>query len=527
MRTNDFNETAFNMDTNPSQFSKVGNMVLQNSRTNLNSINDNLRQNIDMYKDMINREREIQDQMQEQENLNYDKRKMDELKNTIFYDPEDNEKNCRANKIYSNATKIVFAGTGTVNDEKEIENLRKMQQSMVHHQMLARQIEEKKMRKEAEKRKEEEEERIARLANERIQRRLAKSDETKNKEVNDKILNEMENLNTNNLTINLPQNRANTSINPNLTTQRINQINFANLNNQMSMQNANFNSNSTMSNQTQVMQEQMQPLDTQSFSLINQQRAMQNQQQIYDNQMQPPQNYQSMQFSNTIPNMPQYNRPRPPNMMENQQREFYDYSFEPNQNTMPHMDHFKRKEVFDDKFYIDDLVKEIRERLSSEIKFELGKFHEEMINSTNTLKKGISNLRDMALKVSSEKNHIDNQVKGLRNQVLNLHYEDELRTNELMKALASEDNYKILPSDTFYRDSSGKIKDVNKIDDDYIQMMDYLANGTTNVNLKQQRKFIPLADYDDIYSNDGLGKSDDDYEYLLNYNKLMNNYYNF
>ena len=493
MHAQNLNENTQNYGKNPSQLSLAGNRVLQNSRTQLNTINDDLRQSIDVYKDKIERERQLKAQMDEQEGANYDKRKLDELQNTIFYDAEDNDVNRRANKVYANATKVVFSGSGTVNEDKEVENLRKYQQSLAHHTALTRQVEEKRRRIEAEKEKEREMEEIERKALERIRRRQ-EMEEKKKDQVRSNVQHEMNTLSTNHLTQNEPQRAVSDPAQSHLSVNSTNQFNYLNAINK-------FNSM------------QSQPADNGVATNVPPNYSQQPAQIS-------PQNYQTA----TIPYPPNAQMMAAPP----QRQDFSEqYNFRPDQASMPHMEHFKQKEVFDDRFYVDDLVKEIRERLSSEINFKMQQFHEEMLNSSNMIKREILNLRDVALKVNQEKNQIDTEIKGLRHQVLDLHHEDEVRTNELMKALTSEDNYKILPTDTFYRDSGGRIKDVNKIDDDYIQYMDYLAHGTGNRNLKEQRRFIPLAEYEDLHTDEYYGQRDREYETMLDYNSRLSNHYNF
>lgn len=484
MNTLNFNEHALKATNPQSQLAMVGNMVLQNSRSNLNIVNENLQSQINFYKQKIEEERQLSEQMDPTKDPNYERLKLQELKNTIFYDPEDNEVNYRANKIYNNTTKVIFSGAGTVNEDKEVENLRRMQQSLAHSKALTNQIEQKKLAKLAEQEAVREKEEMERKALERIERRKLMCPDV-DKAVEARIKSENNALLTNTLTQNISNTLNKIPLQQNIQAPRFVQTS---------------STGNMMTNMAETIQGQNQMTST--AMVMPPQFIPQRQNQVFMNQQ---------MGSN-----------------ETMRRDFSEqYNFQPDQTAMPHMDSFKRKEVFDDKFYIDDLVKEIRERLSSEINFKMQQFHEEMLTSSNMIKKEILNLRDVALKVNQEKNHIDTEIKGLRKQVLNLHYEDEIRTNELMKALTSEDNYKILPTDTFYRDSSGKIKDVDKIDDDYIQYMDYLANGTGSRNLKEQRRFIPLSEYEDVYKDEYYGKKDSDYDSLLDYNNKLSNYYNF
>lgn len=479
-----FNDNTMGYGPGTNQLAMAGNMVLQNSRTNINSINDDLRKSIIGFQQKIDQEKELKAQLAEQEAHNYEIKKMEEFKNMPFYSADDNDANRLANKHHNTKTNLIFAITATTDKDTENEQLRKYQQALAHSTALTQQVYAKNMIKLKESEEERKRQELEEMALRRIELRKQRYPGA-DKQVQSIVKHEMNNLN-NNITQNINSQTG--------SQQLVNQKNIQLVDTMGSTCNGISEMNTTITNQ--------QPIQLHTLTM--------------------PHQIIQQTLTQTIPNH-QMTMPA-----ETIRRDFSEqYNFTPMQSTMPHMDHFKRKEVFDDKFYIDDLVKEIRERLNTEINFKMQQFHEEMLGATSMIKKQVLNLSDMALKVNQEKNHIDHEINGLRKQILNKNYEDELRTTEIMKALTSEDNYKILPSDTFYRDSGGRIKDIKKIDDDYIEYMDYLANGTGNKHLREQRTFIPLADYDDVYKDEYYGKKDQEYESLMNYNNRLSNYYNF
>lgn len=192
---------------------------------------------------------------------------------------------------------------------------------------------------------------------------------------------------------------------------------------------------------------------------------------------------------------------------------------------MPTLSHYHKRDIFDDKYYILDLERKIRNHITEEITDKMNRFHSNVLQENQKLKDQLTAYQSEILKVSQNKSKIERDIEQLRKQILQDQYKDEVRTDELIKAMEGEGNHRILPSDTFYRDSGGMIKDVKRIDDDYIEQMDYLANYGRDRPLIDERRFVPLADYEDLYEEKGYKEDDRFYNDLLDYqSKLISTY---
>ena len=188
---------------------------------------------------------------------------------------------------------------------------------------------------------------------------------------------------------------------------------------------------------------------------------------------------------------------------------------------MPTLNHYHKKDFFDDKYYILDLERKMRNHITEEITDKMNRFHSNVLQENQKLKDQLTVYQNEILKVSQNKSKIERDIEQLRKQILQDQYKDEVRTDELIKAMEGEGNHRILPSDTFYRDSGGMIKDVKRIDDDYIEQMDYLANYGRDRPLIDERRFVPLADYEDLYDEKGYKEDDKFYNDLLDYQSQL------
>ena len=108
------------------------------------------------------------------------------------------------------------------------------------------------------------------------------------------------------------------------------------------------------------------------------------------------------------------------------------------------------EELKKERQFMKKLPDEIHTRIKAAMNNELEHMKGEMNNNTSALREQIMTLRAQALDIDSGKTRATEEIGRLRSNLANLHYEDEIRTHELIESLAAENCNRILPSSSTF-----------------------------------------------------------------------------
>lgn len=109
--------------------------------------------------------------------------------------------------------------------------------------------------------------------------------------------------------------------------------------------------------------------------------------------------------------------------------------------------------------FLEQLPEEIRRRIQATMNVELQKLKNEVNKGSNVLRDEIIRLRSQAIELDEEKRKARNDLHKLREQLAKIQYEDDIRTHELLNALAEDNLYKILPSSSRFSMPEALFKD--------------------------------------------------------------------
>lgn len=99
-----------------------------------------------------------------------------------------------------------------------------------------------------------------------------------------------------------------------------------------------------------------------------------------------------------------------------------------------------------EKDFMMNLPDEINQKIQLIMSQQLDKMKTEINQGTNELRDNILNLRAKAIELDEERRRAAHEVNRLRSNLVRLQYEDDIRTNELLSALADDNLNRILPS---------------------------------------------------------------------------------
>ena len=121
--------------------------------------------------------------------------------------------------------------------------------------------------------------------------------------------------------------------------------------------------------------------------------------------------------------------------------------------TMKEMEEQKeklREQLKDDiereKMFLKTLPDEIQKKITSAMNLELQRMKNEVNYGTNILRDQILKLRNQALEIDQERRKAGDDLHTLRSNLAKIQYQDDIRTQELLDALAEDNLNRILPS---------------------------------------------------------------------------------
>ena len=103
-------------------------------------------------------------------------------------------------------------------------------------------------------------------------------------------------------------------------------------------------------------------------------------------------------------------------------------------------------ELAKEKEFLATLPDEIRRRIQASMDTELLRLKNEVNNGTNILRDEIIKLRSQAVELDHEKKQATRELHRLRKNLAKIQYNDDIRTHELLNALAEDNLYRLLPS---------------------------------------------------------------------------------
>ena len=103
-----------------------------------------------------------------------------------------------------------------------------------------------------------------------------------------------------------------------------------------------------------------------------------------------------------------------------------------------------------EKEFLETLPEEIRKKIQATMDVELHRLKNEVNHGTNILRDEIIKLRSQAVELDQEKKEATRDLHKLRENLAKIQYNDDIRTHELLNALAEDNLYKILPSSSKY-----------------------------------------------------------------------------
>lgn len=104
------------------------------------------------------------------------------------------------------------------------------------------------------------------------------------------------------------------------------------------------------------------------------------------------------------------------------------------------------EELYKEKEFMQMLPDEIQRKIATTMTNQLEKMKLEINQGTNLLRDNILNLRAKAIELDEERRRATHEVNKLRSHLSKIQYEDDIRTNELLGALAEDNLNRILPS---------------------------------------------------------------------------------
>lgn len=103
-------------------------------------------------------------------------------------------------------------------------------------------------------------------------------------------------------------------------------------------------------------------------------------------------------------------------------------------------------ELYKEKEFMQLLPDEIQRKITNTMASQLERMKLEINQGTNLLRDNILNLRAKAIELDEERRRATHEVNKLRSHLSKIQYEDDIRTNELLGALAEDNLNRILPS---------------------------------------------------------------------------------
>lgn len=99
-----------------------------------------------------------------------------------------------------------------------------------------------------------------------------------------------------------------------------------------------------------------------------------------------------------------------------------------------------------EKEFMMNLPDEINQKIQLIMQQQLDKLKTDVNQGTNNLRDNILNLRAKAIELDEDRRRAAHEVNRLRSHLVRLQYEDDIRTNELLAALADDNLNRILPT---------------------------------------------------------------------------------
>lgn len=121
-----------------------------------------------------------------------------------------------------------------------------------------------------------------------------------------------------------------------------------------------------------------------------------------------------------------------------------------------------QEDLFKEKEFMMLLPEEINKKISMIMNQQLDRMKFELNQGTNQLRDNILNLRAKAIELDEERRRAAHEVNKLRSHLAQIQYEDDIRTNEMLSALADDNLNRILPSSSRFNMPEALIRDYDE-----------------------------------------------------------------
>ena len=117
------------------------------------------------------------------------------------------------------------------------------------------------------------------------------------------------------------------------------------------------------------------------------------------------------------------------------------------------------EELFKEKEFMMMLPEEINKKINMIMNQQLDRMKVDLNQGTNQLRDNILNLRSKAIELDEERRRAAHEVNKLRSHLAQVQYEDDIRTDEMLSALADDNLNRILPSSSRFNMPEALIRD--------------------------------------------------------------------
>lgn len=116
-------------------------------------------------------------------------------------------------------------------------------------------------------------------------------------------------------------------------------------------------------------------------------------------------------------------------------------------------------DLYEEKEFMKRLPGEIKKKIQATLNTELQRLKNEVNHGSNVLREEVLRLRSIAVELDEEKRKAKDDLQKLRSNLAKIQYEDDIRTHELLDALAEDNINRLLPSSTMFSMPEALFKD--------------------------------------------------------------------
>lgn len=154
-----------------------------------------------------------------------------------------------------------------------------------------------------------------------------------------------------------------------------------------------------------------------------------------------------------------------------------------------------QEELFKEKEFMMNLPEEVNKKIQFVMNQQLERMKLEINQGTNQLRDNILNLRAKAIELDEERRRAAHEVNRLRTHLANIQYDDDIRNNELMAALADDQLNRILPTSSSYQMPEPLLRDFGGYDYP-------IKQGNVRTTNNPGGDFIGIDQPTSLYSNE-------------------------